>query len=65
MLLFILRIILLYWIITVVVKWLAGNISSQKPPQNVSGTERNGSLKTNIKHTGTIDDAEFEEIEDK
>ena len=63
MLLIIFRILLIYWIITIVVKWAGSYFSTQNSSKTVSGNGQDGIRPVDIKSTGKIDDAEFEEID--
>ena len=64
MFLFLARILLIWWIITILFRWL-GRLSA---PEN-SKTSPPGSTKSDkdidFVHSGTIEDADFEEIEDR
>ncbi|MFC1508730.1 hypothetical protein ACFL60_03470 [Candidatus Omnitrophota bacterium] len=60
----ILQVILIWWILSVLFKWL-GRLSA--PRENTTGTADGGTRHSdiNVVHSGKIEDAEFEEIDDQ
>ena len=64
MFLFLLRVILIWWILSVLFKWL-GKLSAHR--ENTTGTADSNARHSdiNVVHSGKIEDAEFEEIDDQ
>ena len=64
MFLFLLRVILIWWILSVVFNWL-GRLST--PRENTAKTEGSGTRHSdiNVVHSGKIEDADFEEIDEQ
>ena len=63
MLIFILRVILLFWIISIVARWFRRFNFSPKDTGTVEGNRQKANSPIDINYTGKIDDAEFEEID--
>jgi len=61
-LIFLLRILLIWWILSILFKWL-GRLSS--PDKKTSQAPQNPPPETNpnIMHSGKIEDAEYEELD--
>ena len=65
MFLYILRFILIFWIISVLFRWFRRLGPSSKDSGTVIGNRKKANTPADMNHTGRIDDAEFEEIDRK
>ena len=63
MFILILRILLIYWIISTVIKWISRLNAHDRSSGSVSGVGRDRNSPLDMNSTGKIDDAEFEEID--
>ncbi len=63
MFIFILRVLLIYWILSILVRWFLRLSSSGKSPGSVGSKSKDINIPVDMNHSGKIDDAEFEEIE--
>ncbi len=63
MFIYILRFLLLFWIISILFRWFRRLGSSGKDSGTVIGNRKKANAPVDINHTGRIDDAEFEEID--
>lgn len=63
MFIFILRVILLFWIISIVARWFRRFNFPPKDTDTVEGNRQNANSPVDMNYTGKIDDAEFEEID--
>ena len=63
---FIIRILLIWWLLTTLFKWLNKPASTERTSQS-AGNEGNSAHDSDpsVVHSGTIEDADFEEIDDK
>ncbi|MCE5249014.1 hypothetical protein LLG96_02215 [bacterium] len=63
---FIIRILLIWWLLTALFKWLNKPSSSERTSQS-AGDDGNSTHNSDpsVVHSGTIEDADFEEIDDK
>ncbi|MFC1560924.1 hypothetical protein ACFL4V_00445 [Candidatus Latescibacterota bacterium] len=62
MFIYILRFLLIFWIISILLRWFGRLGSSSKDSSTVIGNKKKANAHIDINHTGRIDDAEFEEI---
>jgi len=60
---FILRFLLIYWILSILIRWFLRLSSSGKSPGSVGSKRQDTNIPVDINHSGKIDDAEFEEID--
>ena len=63
MFIYILRFLLLFWIISILFRWFRRLGSSSKESDTVIGNRKKANAPVDINHAGRIDDAEFEEID--
>lgn len=63
MFIFILRVLVIYWILSILIRWFSRLGSSGKSAGTVDGKRQNTNIPADINHSGKIDDAEFEEID--
>ena len=59
----ILRVLLIYWIISILLKWFRRLSSSGQSSEKVEENRRGTNTPLDINSTGEIEDAEFEEID--
>ncbi len=59
----ILRVLLIYWIISILLKWFRRLSSSDQSSEKVEGGKRGANDPLDIDSTGEIEDADFEEID--
>ena len=63
MITFILRFILIFWIISIIARWFRRFNFSGKNSDEVTGSGKKTDSPSDINYTGKIDDADFEEID--
>ncbi len=63
MITFILRFILIFWIISIIARWFRKFNLSGKNSDEVTGKRNETDSSLDINYTGKIDDADFEEID--
>ena len=63
MLTFILRFILIFWMISIIARWIGRVRLSGKNSGEIHGSGKKTDSSMDINYTGKIDDAEFEEID--
>ncbi len=63
MFIFILRVLLIYWILSIIIKWFLKLGSSGKSAGNVDEKRESANTPVDMNQPGKIEDAEFEEIE--
>ena len=59
----ILRIILIWWLVMVIYRWVSHMISSRTRTDGISGNNMKKDPYSDNQHAGDIEDADFEEIE--
>ena len=59
----ILRVLLIYWIISILLRWFRRLSSPDQSSEKVEGGKRGTNAPLDIDSTGEIEDAEFEEID--
>ena len=64
MLLLILRVLLIWWIATVIFRWISRLDLFKDKNEPLSGREKTN-IDSGIEYTGDIEDADFEEIDNK
>ena len=60
-----LRILLIWWLISAVIKWISHMISSKKEHETFTGKTKETETFSGAHYSGEIEDAEFEEIDDQ
>ena len=63
MLIIILRVLLIYWIISILLRWFRRLSSPDQSSEKVEGEKRGANAPLDIDSTGKIEDADFEEID--
>ncbi|HUT63068.1 MAG TPA: hypothetical protein VMZ04_03830 [Anaerolineae bacterium] len=63
MFLFILRIILIWWLVSVIFRWINRLNSSKGKIDTVDTGNKGSTSSTEIPYTGEIEDADFDEID--
>ena len=61
---YLIRFLLIWWILSVIFRWIGRLVSSKNNAGTVTGGKHKSSDISDIPFTGNIEDADFEEIDD-
>ncbi len=64
MFLFLLRAVLIFWILSILYRWFSRLYITRGDQKTTPRTRHSANTPDNLSHTGTITDADFEEIVD-
>ncbi len=65
MIAWLIRFALIYWLVSIVFRWLSGGGRKQTPRETASGEDRSQATVSGVPYDSDIEDAEYEEIDDR